>query len=246
MLYATGKNDYTGFFGIPAPLNTVIFDAIERDDWQTIGRSLQLLNVNFVIKNKAISDSMQDSWFMGKKLIKNQSGVDKILGEKIASFGNKFELYKLQPQFASKKIYLSAPGLNTKLTYRKNGSNNYSVSITGITEDVKITFTETGSALWKMVPHNSSRFNYHESNFFKRIDSPDYQNIWSIDYKRLLAMCTQNNGCVKNKNQTIELELRLFFLPDRLVFPTIAFSIIAHTLLIILYLLNKRNIRHAR
>lgn len=236
LLYLTGKNDFAGYLGFPIGTNDKIFSAIDKADWNMVGEILKTLNTRYVIVNNAISQSMVDVWVLGKSLVQKQKGITQILGKKLASFGNRYEIYALDNKYLSSKVRLSPPSSGT-IDFKRQDTNTYLIHISDLSQKSQVIFTEINSDLWVLTPQSQNRSILSRDDLFIQERSPEYQNIWSIDPAKIKKLCSET-WCSINKDGSYNLKLQLFFAPDLLVWPSIYISLMLHFILIFVLLIN--------
>lgn len=214
--FLANTSDFNGRLSFPAAVGKEIFENIEKRDYESAVEYLQQFNVKYVIVNRDISEDLQESYLYGEKLY-NAQGEEfqkMLLGEKIADFGDRYSLYKINDQFKNEKLYLTDDPYNfpedfSSVQYTKDASYQYTIQIKRLKEKETLVFLDPYHKLWELY-FTKDRKEFltgsHDMVF-------DYANGWEIDPEYIKKKFPKDRYH-ENPDGSIDLELTLYFKPQ--------------------------------
>lgn len=227
--FLANKSDITGSLSFPNFFAKNFTDAILDQDSETVGSYLQKMGIGYIILNRNISEDLQKSYIFTSlnegDLFKAQSinFVSSLLGDKVADFGKRYTLYKINNKYKNEKIYLTS---NTKkstssfnnITYQKIASYKYKIKIRGLKDNQQLVFLDPYHKGWDLYfPNNKTYLAGPQERIF------NFANGWNIETKDLLTR--NGSNIVKNKDGSIDVDLILYFSPQKYFFRAIIVSI---------------------
>lgn len=231
----SNSSDYTGFlsFSIVSDRNlgAIISENIDDKNFEEIGKSLQTLNTKYIIVSNFLTTELdKNHYLLDKKSYDNQmSGLKNIiLGSKIKDFGNKYSLYNINKKFYNEKIFLS-DNSNTfpidfsGISYEKIANYEYKIHIRNLTGEKKLIFLETYNKDWVLQINDATPL---ENN--KSTHAFGYANGWKID-ENYIKHNYNSNLYKNNPNGGIDLELMLYFKPQKIAFYANTISLVMFT-----------------
>lgn len=217
LVILTGKNDLSGSLSF-GPLRLVVEKAVRNKDYETLGKLLQSLNVKYIILNKDVPVDLQNSFVYaeGFYYAQDEPFINSFLGEKIADFGSRYTLYRINRNYTSEKIYLtdnlsSVPDMFDNLTFSRKASHLYEINISSsaVKENTYLVFLDMNLKGWKLLDQNGKEVGIRSTT------SPfGYANAWQISPD----MFADNNG---------DINLTLFYDPYRYYWPVLMISVSA-------------------
>jgi hypothetical protein len=156
----SGKSDYSGtpdFDGFSGNMGTYI----DQKNYGEIFSLLGTFDIQYIILNNDISKELQDSYLYStlstSDFYSNQMNPDflnGILGEKVADFGSRYSLYKINDKYASKTLNLGDANIATTTTrsieFKKTNDNQYQIYIKGLATSTSLTFLSSYSKFWDL------------------------------------------------------------------------------------------------
>jgi hypothetical protein len=215
--FLANKSDFNGKLSFPEKDSKIMFENIEKGNYKSVGGDLRRFNVKYVIVNHDISFDLQQSYLYGEKLYNAQMNdhfMNVILGEKIADFGEKYSLYKINNQYKNEKIYLTDnfnefPDDFSQVEYRKLASYEYEVKIKNLNSRKNLVFLDPYHKQWEWYfTKDRKKFitGSHDIVF-------DYANGWTID-PAYIKQNFSKDQYHENPDGSIDLELTLYFKPQ--------------------------------
>jgi len=248
--YLTKKQDFTATMGLGSPYESGVGNKISESlfdkNYHKVGKYLQKLNVKYIILNKDVykSKEIQNSFMYDGDFfdIQNNLALKKYLfGKKIKDFGTRYSLYEINNKYMNDKIYLtndfntisSDPSLN----FEKKTNYEYKISIKNLTVEKKLVFLDPYYKGWSLYFTNSGDL------VSKNIFVLNYANGWTINPVEIQKKYPAS-FYHKNDDGSINLELTLYFKPQKYFYIASMISILSlfgSLVYIILNFLNRRS-----
>lgn len=220
--FLSNTSDFTGLLSFGKYYN-YLQELILEKKYDDIGKFMQKMNVKFIIVNHNISPDLQKSYFFktSGELYGAQQGdfLDIILGEKVRDFGNRYSLYKINDRFANEKIYTTdtierVPHDFSQVSYKKVASYQYEIKVSHLKEKRKLVFLDPYHKLWEL------NFKLDNTTFIKGSHDLvfDYANGWVMDPENIKQIFPEKYY-QKNSDGSIDLDLVLYFEPEKYIFP---------------------------
>jgi hypothetical protein len=154
------KNDFSGTLNFNIFSNDVQAD-ISQKNYGALFNLLGTFNIQYVILNKDINKELQDSYLYSylspADIYTDQMNPDflnGILGEKVADFGDRYSLYKINDKYASKTLNLGDANVATTTTgsieFKKINDNQYQIYIKDLATSTPLTFLSSYSKFWDL------------------------------------------------------------------------------------------------
>lgn len=235
--FLANKSDIAGVMSFPLETQKKFTKSFMNKDYDEVGNILKNLNVNYLIVNNDFSSELQKSYFFASGIPNLYSAQDSefrnsILGNKIISFNNRYEIYKIKDKYLSNKITLtdSKSTINSNKTHveftRKN-NYLYQISINNLDGEINLIFLERYSPFWKLYLNGSEKIvpTIAHSQIY------NYANAWKISSDEIIKTVSKNEYKL-NPDGSINLNIDLYFEPQKYFISSNIVSLL--TLLIIL------------
>lgn len=185
------RSDYAGKFSFITETDYFVgdrlFEYLEKGDYYNAGLLFQQRNAKYIVVDKQVlHETMQPYLYggEGKLLLKYQNGefFENILGTKIKSFGNRYELYNINQRFDSDLIYITDNSdgeyqSNNRLRYTKINTHEYVIFIKDLKPEDNLVFLESFNKNWKLNMVDNEKTSeispLHEPVF-------GYANVWAL------------------------------------------------------------------
>lgn len=235
--FLANKNDIAGVMSFPLETQKKFTESFINKDYNEVGNILKNLNVNYLIVNNDFSNELQKSYFFASGIPNLYSAQDSkfknsILDDKIISFNNRYEIYKIKDKYLSNKISLSADKSTTntnktQIKFTKKTNYLYQISISNLSGETNLIFLERYSPFWKLYINGSKEIvpTVGHSQIY------NYANAWKISSDEIIKTVSKNEYKL-NPDGSINLNINLYFEPQRYFIPSNIVSLL--TLLTIL------------
>lgn len=235
--FLAGKNDIAGIMSFPLETQKRFTESFINKDYNEVGNILKEMNVNYLIINNDFSNELQKSYFFASAVpnlysAQNSEFKDSILGNKIISFNNRYEIYKIKDKYQSNKITLLdrksiTNSDKTRVEFTKKTNYLYQISINNLSGETNLIFLERYSPFWKLYINGSKRIvpTIGQSQIY------NYANLWKINSDKIKKTVSKNEYKL-NPDGSINLNINLYFEPQRYFIPSNIVSLL--TLLTIL------------
>ena len=241
--FLANKNDIAGIMSFPLETQKIFTESFINKDYNEVGNILKNLNVNYLIVNNDFSNELQKSYFFASGIpnlysAQNSEFKDSILGNKIISFNNRYEIYKIKDKYQSNKISLSdskhtTNSDKTRVEFTKKTNYLYQININNLSGEANLIFLERYSPFWTLYLKNSKE----TLPTFNHSQTYNYANQWKIDSNEVKKVVDKNSYKL-NLDGSINLTFYLYFKPQTYVAPSIIISLLT-LFLIILYFIFK-------
>jgi hypothetical protein len=221
------KSDIIGRFGFITQadlfMGEKIFQLLGQKDYQAIGRIYQQLDVKYIVEDKTLKPKEIDKFyfnFFNIDLAGTEGKLYKenILGKKISDFGNSYSLYEINDKYFTDKLYLvdkptQLPQLSNFISYTKNSSSEYSISINRLKGKKTLVFLDPYYKNWNLyiVKPGNKDIPYQLG---KNIVVFSYANGWVLDTESIKYNISNKYYSI-NSDGSINLKLRLYFEPEK-------------------------------
>lgn len=228
--FLADKSDFNGMLSF-GPFGKKLFELLilERK-YQEVGQIYQKFNIKYIIVNNDITSDLQNSylysWYTPGDVYQAQGIKFKavILGKKLADFGKRYSLYKINPQFDSEKIYLTGnqqqfPTDYLNVSYKKIASYEYRISIKNLKGQSNLVFLDPYHKQWELY------FSKDKTVFVKGSHDVvfDYANGWPVDPEYIKKNFDKSLYKL-NSDGSIDIELTLYFKPQSYFYPGLIVS----------------------
>ncbi len=245
VLFLSHRQDLSGLSGLPSSYSQQYNDYLNNRDYDAIGRLLQQLNINYIVWNEDISGDLQQSFLFARHindtLYNQQRGKEFkkiILGEKVADFNGRYQLYKINPTYNSKKIFLADKTADsnfssTNVSFTKDSSYRYIIHIKNLKKKSQLVFLDTYNSDWTLYTEDGKTripFINHDTIY-------NYANRWTIDPKQIMQNVNKKFYSINNDG-SIDISIVLYFTPQS-YFPITVFISILSVLISILFISKK-------
>lgn len=216
--FFTGINDLSGEYSYPENISHEIKRDITEQNAKEMLTLLSEINVGYLMVTNNIPDQILRSYLFEKDYLKLQnmkfiqSLVDR---EVIRSEKGSYIIYKLKN---NPKIISSTANIE----YKKINPIFYKIYVKGLKKNEKLVFLETYNSGWKIYLNQDKYYNKDIlslislmnpvfNNSHKQVG--DYGNMWKIGKTEIENEFNTNYYSI-NKDESIDVELLLFFLPQ--------------------------------
>ncbi len=230
-------NDIAGVMSFPLETQKKITESFINKDYNGVGNILKNLNVNYLIVNNDFSNELQKSYFFASAIpnlysAQDSKFKDSILGNKIISFNNRYEIYKIKDKYLSNKITFSdnqadANVKEPQIKFTKKTNYLYQINISNLSGEANLIFLERYSPFWKLYINNSREI----IPTIEHLQIYNYANLWKINSDEIKKTVDKNKYKL-NPDGSINLNINLYFEPQRYFIPSNIVSLL--TLLTIL------------
>ncbi len=219
----TNKIDYTGELSFDIPTRPGLFHTIikglKEKNYEAIGKLFQELGIRYIILNKQnLPSSAVDYqiWLWGSNKLDQLQTTDFIThmkGRIIATFGDRYELYEINPAYATDVLYLttslSEVQLHHNLTYVKDNESEYTVTINDTDESMYMVLLEPYYRTWRV--YLEDKEGKYTVPYLPGMNTLvfGYANAWKIDTAQMRNMQGYEGG-------DKPLKLKIIFEPKRL------------------------------
>lgn len=151
--------DVTGFLSFATTqdpqLNATLIALFKEKKYEDILSIFQRLNIRYVIVNNDRIPQWGAAHFneLGERDFQTKEFITELLGKKIHSFGTRYDLYEINPQYLSHTLYITTStesGANEKtpLAYTKVSEGRYVIRMPSVQGSQTIHFQESFNPLW--------------------------------------------------------------------------------------------------
>ncbi|MFZ5535461.1 MAG: hypothetical protein ACOY3M_04935 [Patescibacteria group bacterium] len=219
----TNKIDYTGelSFDIPSRpgIAQTIIKNIKERNYEAVGKIFQELGIRYIIVNKQrlpASSANYALWLWGSNkldTLQDDEFINHMTGNVIASFGDRYELYEINPAYITDVLYLTASlsevQLNDNFSYVKNNEGEYTVTINNADKVQYMVLLEPYYRTWRIyLEDKQGKYTIpYMTGMNTRVY--DYANAWKIDTAQMRNIRGYEGG-----DQPIKL--KIIFEPKRL------------------------------
>jgi len=227
------KTDIAGTSLLPGSYPSEFVNNLFTENFKEIGKEIQTMNINYMIVNNSISSDLRKSYLYGinrtADLYDYQYNylVKELAGEKIRSFGKRYDLYKINDLYQSTKIFTSKNDSFTQeknfgdMSYQTIAPYEYHISLKNLNSKMNLIFLDPYNPYWKLYLGNLNKnilINNHKSVF-------GYANKWEINEKEIKQ--GYKNLYQQNNNGTIDLNLTLYFEPQKYFYTAFIISVLS-------------------
>lgn len=224
--FLSSKQDFNGKLSFPNGTGDKLLQLLQDVKYDKAARLLRNFNVGYVIVNNDISKDLQKSYLYGETLFDKQSGRfrEVLLGDKIADFGARYSLYEINDQYKNEKIYLTKnlkvfPNDFSNVVYKKNASYEYEISVRGLSREKELVFLDPYHKQWELYwkkDRSALITGSHDLVF-------EYANGWKLDADYIIDNFDESYY-TRNSDGTIDIELLLYFRPQKYFYPGVIIS----------------------
>ncbi len=232
LLLLTGKNDLSGLISF-SDKSSEVYRWIRDGEYEKFGKLLQRLNVKYVIVNNSISTDLQNSFMFSDGLygLQSKKFISSVLGLKVRDFGQRYSLFEISPQFNSEKIYIASnpeafSNQRAQLSFKKIASQEYWIEISKLGYTQALIFLDPYLKGWQLrTPSGRVVFTDDHNLIF------EYANSWKVNPLDVKSQWAPSDYKA-NPDESVNLNLRLYFQPYDYSFPTRLISATAYFLAI--------------
>jgi len=250
------RSDYVGRYSFLLPGDVFygdkIFKLVQERDYENFAKELQKLNVRYLVYNKQdIPEEMKDYIYdQDRKYLNLQDDKFKnyVFGRKIRNFGEHYTLYEINDEFLNDKLYVTPDvqkflSVFTDLEYSKEASYLYQVKIMNLKSPTNLVFLEPYYKDWVLYVSNGEVILPYKKgeNFLVH----DWANAWEIDPKEIKEIFDRS-FYKTNGDGSIEINLSLYFEPQKFNKKLYFTSISAYLASGLLLLINGIKILHEK
>lgn len=180
LLILTGKNDFSGLLSF-GEMSKDVVNYIKNKEYNDLGKTLQKLNVKYIIVNHTINEELKNSFVYSEGLffLQGDDMLAQLVGGKIKDFGQSYSLYQINEKFSSEKIFLSGNinevSSNNKLTFKKVNTYLYEVNIKDVKDGDYLIFLDPYLPGWKLINDNGQGLSSQHEVVL------GYANGWKLD-----------------------------------------------------------------
>ncbi len=185
------RSDYTGKFSFITETNLFVgdklFQYLKNGDIDSVGKLFQSRNAKYIVVDKQLPPVTMKPFLYGGEdlpLIKYQDDhfYGELLGKKIATFGNKYDLYEINQKYDSNLIYLTKDNAGKyqnfeKLNYKKINNHTYEINITNLNKDDNLVFLESFNKNWTLYLEDGEKIVRLTP---EQLPVFDYANQWKL------------------------------------------------------------------
>jgi hypothetical protein len=214
LLILTGRNDFSGLlsFGQDASkLHKIVND----QDIDAYVLMLQKYGISHIIINHDIPDEILDGFAYGKDFLDQQQGqlLSEVLGNKIGDFGKRYSIYEVKESVVAPVIHLKNQhnrNINKDVIYNleKVSSVEYKFSASDFDEEQVLSFAAPYHQLWRVIQEDTREVvasGHH-------LNSGNFGNEWLVNTFEF--------------SRRESMDLRIEFLPSKIVTPSFVVSLI--------------------
>lgn len=198
----TNKIDYTGelSFDIPRRPNVArdIVKNLRTHEYEKIGKVFQELGIRYLIINKQSLPKAAKSygdWLWGSNKwneLQSQAFLDHMKGNRIAQFGDRYEIFEIQEKYMTDVIYLTQSlekvGLTGGVSYTKINESEYSISVKNLERKWFLVLLEPFYKSWRIYLKDSNG-NYTISYApGENVSVFGHGNAWELDPAKIRAL----------------------------------------------------------
>jgi hypothetical protein len=226
----TKQQDYAGTMSFRT-FDSDIQTYLQSGKYIELVELLQKMNVQYIIINNDIPLELQNSYLYTVKdkgdlftQQNNREYLDLLLGEKIKDFGDKYSLYKINPDYLSEKIIVNNTSdkfISDKDTgFQRKSASEYEININNI-EDINyyVSFLDPFQSGWELIEVNTK----YKIKQHKQILG--YANQWEISSEDIKSI-------TQNQDYKGALKFKLYFKPA--TYQPILYAISGTTLILCL------------
>lgn len=191
----TNKIDYTGELSFDIPkrpgIARGIIKHLHAHEYDKVGRIFQELGIKYIIVNKqALPESAGDyrAWLWGSNKLDElqpQDFFDHIKGNKIATFGQRYEVFEINEKYMTDVIYLTqspdSVGLSGGVSYRKKNESEYIISVQHLERKAFLVLLEPFYSSWKIYLEDRNGAYTIPYAHGENIPVFGHGNAWEID-----------------------------------------------------------------
>jgi hypothetical protein len=198
----SNKSDITGFLSFATTsdpqLNNTLISLFQEKKYNDVLAIFQKLNIRYIIVNRDRIPDWGVAHFneLGERDFQTQEFITQLLGPKLRSFGERYDVYAINPAYSSRTIYLSEGASdNQPIEYVRNTEGSYSLRIPVVRGTYYLHFRESFNPLWNLMSDDAG-VHIHSHT----IDG-GFGNVWKL---------TLDDGVAKDT-----IHLNLLFRPVR-------------------------------
>jgi hypothetical protein len=251
------RGDYAGRYSFMLPNDVYygdkIFDLLKTGKYEELAKALQKLNVRYLIVDKQQIPLSMYSYLYDEDLkylhLQGRQYRDFILGEKIKDFGNSYSLYEINKTYMNDKLFITDdyngfPDKYDDLKYKKNASYSYNISIENLKSPKKLIFLDSYTKSWSLYLRGTDSATVYKKS--ENVLVQDWANGWEVDPAEIKEK--YNNSFYQlNADGSININLNLYFEPQRKNKFLYIFSVLAYSASFLLILTNTLiNVRKKR
>jgi hypothetical protein len=224
--FLSGVNDLTGSysFGDKRIADQLFLDMFDLEEGAF--DVLRKMNIGYVVVNNDIDKSLQESyffsWYKSGDLYDTQMKlmIPRVLGDYIRSFGERYSLYKINPEFVKETIYVEqqqekAPSVDwTKgagFSFIQTNSE-FAIRIDGLTGVHTLTLLEPLHNDWSFVTKSG---HYLELPRLRQFTADELNsNVWVLDTDYLLGTLKREDYSLSPEG-LLSVDLKLIWKPAK-------------------------------